>query len=245
MFEDKVHIAATDRGITFTITDVYDDQGRLSLQYQISSLYRPLPQDPAAPDMNFYLNGKPLKMTTSGATGRVSSQLWHGVNEGYPNQALPKQFNLQIVIHKLGNKHGYWEVQVPVSETKAMKNTATYTPKLSKTYKGITLSIDQVAVTPATVMVDYHYTKKQKSNVDLILNMSSGGASIIPIMGRQDRESIHGGTETVYATALYEKPKHLNKEIGILPENDPTPSAGSTTSESDKLTGLDIQVPLR
>ncbi|WDL98879.1 DUF4179 domain-containing protein [Alicyclobacillus sp. ALC3] len=247
VFTDKVHISSTDRGITFTATDVYDDQGRVALEYQLNSPSGALGKTAIAPNMDFYMNGKLLNMTSGGAAGSVSNREWHGVNEIFPestNQTFPKNFDLQIVIHQIGNTHGYWEVQVPVSGTKEFHNTTTYTPNVTKTSNGIALGIDQVSITPATVVVDYHYTIERGQNVHLYLNGSSGKTVMIPDLAGPTHKSFNGNKETVYGFSVFEKPINFGKGIKILPENDPAPAPGATTSPSIELPSLDMIIPL-
>ncbi|KRW90730.1 hypothetical protein SD51_13035 [Alicyclobacillus tengchongensis] len=248
VFTDKVHISSTDHAITFTITDIYDDQGRVALEYQINSPNGSLGKTAIAPNMDFYMNGKPLNMTRGGAAGSVSNQLWHGVNEIFPgatNETLPKNFDLQIVIHQIGNTHGYWEVQVPVSGAKEFQNTTTFSPNVSKTSDGITLGIDQVSVTPATVVVDYHYTIQRGQNVRLYLNGSSGKTVMIPELAGPTHKSFNGNSETIYGFSVFDKPTNFGNSIKILPENDPAPAPGAATSPSIELPSLDMNIPLK
>ncbi|WP_206919901.1 DUF4179 domain-containing protein [Alicyclobacillus suci] len=242
VFDDKVHVSAIDHGITFTVNDIYDDQGRIALQYQINTSKGTLGKTAIAPEMKFYLKGKPLNLTTGGEAGGVSAQSWHGFNEIFPvssNETLPKKFDLQIVIHQIGNTRGYWEVQIPVSGEKEFTKTRTISSSVSKTYEGTTLGIDDVTITPATVIVEYHYTFAQGQNTNIFLNASSNHAVLLPNLAGATYHSISDGIETVYAFAMFDRPDSLGDNMKILPENVP-----SSSSISTELKNLDISVPL-
>jgi hypothetical protein len=237
MFDNKMHVSAVDKGITFTVMDAYYDKGRLALQYQINLPDRMIGVTAAAPDMDFFINGNKVNLSGMGVCGPVSATSWQGIFEVMSVAGLPKEFMLQIAIHKIGNVRGYWQIQVPVSGTSTFEHTKTYAPNASRTANGTTITVNQVTVTPATVLVNFEYTGKQyteKNPLELKL-LCDDGTELRPIEFQVISQHMSGSTITVDAMAMYAAPQVTSKVLKVIP-------AEITTNQ--KLPNLEMQIPL-
>lgn len=160
----SVQQSSTDHGITMTITDVLYGPSQLSFGYIISPGQSGFPNGGAvqlgAPyGIEFFINGKQLHLqgigedetTTYGFKGLVTL-----TNDG-TSTTLPSSFNVQIVLHKIGNQRGTWQFSVPVSRNN-MKPEQTFLPMVTKRVGDETITVKEVQLYPTGGIIDYDVT---------------------------------------------------------------------------------------
>lgn len=160
----NVQQSSTDRGITMTITDVLYGPSQLSFGFIVTPGQPGFPHGGVvglgAPNgMEFFVNGKPVQLQAIGEDGPTAygfKGLVTLTNAG-TSTSLPKRFNLQIVLHKIGHQRGTWKFNVPVSRTD-MAPRHLFLPMVTKQIGNEMITVKEVRFYPTGGVIDYDVT---------------------------------------------------------------------------------------
>jgi hypothetical protein len=163
-FSQPVHQSVTDHGITLTIGNIYCDQNQLEFDMVESASNGVEAQPFSAQDKNmsmsingvdslFNISGGEFAPTQNGGyAGVVYNNAW---NQAPPYRPFPKQFQLHVDIHRVGNTIGDWHFVIPVSQARVLAATKVFTPMQSVSMDGTTVTVTKVSVGPGQTLVDY------------------------------------------------------------------------------------------
>lgn len=163
-FVKQVRQSATDHGITVTITDVLYDPGQISLGYTVTPVQSGFPTGGVMSlgartgGMEFYENGSPLHLQEIGSDGKTEYG-YEGLVNIDTGGKLPDEFNLQIVIHKIGHQRGVWTFNIPVSKKDSSHPLQTFLPMKTETIGQTTITVERVKVYSTTNEIDYSLTE--------------------------------------------------------------------------------------
>ncbi|HUW64813.1 MAG TPA: DUF4179 domain-containing protein [Spirochaetia bacterium] len=218
----KVNRTATDKGISVTITDVLYDQGRLDIGYTVTTSRADLSPDDypgdlvislGSPGMQFLANNKPIHDTAQETNQKMGNGRV-GLVEIYPRGDLPNTFNLQIVIHQIGNQQGDWILMVPVSRQYADAATKVFSPMQTEVIGQTAVVIRQIQIAPSSAVIEFSLTQPITghfiwSNLPMYHVVDDKGHGL---QNRSDyivSSQIEGNMKTEVVRMIYQSPKTI------------------------------------
>lgn len=202
----SVQQSSTDHGITMTITDVLYGPSQLSFGYVVTPGQSGFPHGGAVTlgsrnGMEFYVNGEQVQLQGIGHDEGIA----HGfeglvtLTDAGTATELPSNFNLQIVLHKIGNQRGTWTFNVPVSRSN-MTPVRSFLPMVTKQIGEETITVKEVRFYPTGGMIHYDVTVPIGSKPSLNLNLYNEDRNILDtvLAGPETAKShvTHGGFAT-------------------------------------------------
>lgn len=163
-FSQPVNQSVTDHGITLTIGNIYCDQNQLELDMAESASKGVGTQVFTVSDRDISMSinglqslsnfsgGQFTSTQNSGYAGVVYENAW---NVAPPYRPFPKQFQLNVDVHKVGHVTGDWHFVIPVSQARALAATKIFTPMQSVSDGATTVTVKKVTVGPGQTLVDY------------------------------------------------------------------------------------------
>lgn len=222
----------TDQGITLSVENLYVDEGELVFDLIQSNAKGAARQAFLnSNDVQLFIDGEKLLFHSGGQfdplpDGNYGGIVYYNVSYGYESDVvkaeLPEQFNLTVKVDHIGDIHGDWTIELPVSRELSEQATRTFYPGVSHTVNGVTITVSKVKFTPLSTYIDYeltvpdNYSFADPSPLSAIEVADENGENmgIRSIFGEEKRE---GDKKTVRFTGSYETPKELPQELVIIP----------------------------
>ncbi len=162
-----IYKVAEDQGIRITINDALYDDARIVISFKeecegefknfLGMDNDILVNDKLAPDFGIDITEK--KISEGIYVGLLTinindpTDVDNGLNADpkFFSGELPDEFTLGFHVSEIEGVKGNWIFDIPVSKVESKKMTTKYEPKISKTYKDATLTLEEVIFAPSCV----------------------------------------------------------------------------------------------
>jgi hypothetical protein len=147
-------LSMTDKEIKFTVADIFYDGIQIVISYEVEFLNKKekIDEQDAAVYIDYGIEGaQPTMMSTHQFTITGDHSF---VGTTVINTApLPEHPKLNLLVSRIGNTNGNWNVSVPLSEDKTSPLTLTFRPQISASYENKSFTVDQIIATPVTTQL--------------------------------------------------------------------------------------------
>ena len=178
----------TSNGVSLTIQSVLYDGSRLAFSYVQDKAEEIYPLD-------IEVNGEVINFSENMTGEYLPNGQYSGLIQVHPTKTLPKEFDLSVAIHQIGETKGDWHFETPVIKTN--NNSINLTTGQTAKLDGISYKVTKFESTNSAVSLHILYKgtveKIFNEHQALQLHLLDQKGTIIPMIGASgsgDGESI-------------------------------------------------------
>ncbi len=149
------YLEVTKQGSTVTLQEIYYDKSGISfgLAFKGMNIYE------SAPKFSLYYKGKLISGSVTGEINEESKDICLMTGKTDIPSNLPDSFELKLIVKESTGLKREFEFNLPIS--RAVVNTTTKEYSIMKTYSynGRNVLIKKVVCTPASLSIDFEYTR--------------------------------------------------------------------------------------